>query len=232
MTDPVDNEETPEEEKDDGFDFEDDSPAPMIDDDAVLESEDTYECLSSTEVDHLEKEDQEMEHEKLCTKSVSFNERVRTRIIEDKCAKFIPLVGMQVIAKWEDDNTFYRANIIDHLDDGRFMLDFIHYGPGTSKAEDVYLEVDDTPEGSMIDFYLQQEQEGLRNMRQQVRESRERYREGLRNAEWAENMRRIIRDSRERNGERMENTRIEFEETREDPDVNAGLTATDALIHC
>ena len=64
MTDPVDNEETPEEEKDDGFDFEDDSPAPMIDDDAVLESEDTYECLSSTEVDHLEKEDQEMEHEK------------------------------------------------------------------------------------------------------------------------------------------------------------------------
>ena len=67
MTDPVDNEETPEEEKDDGFDFEDDSPAPTIDDDAVLESEDTYECLSSTEVDHLEKEDQEMEHEKLCT---------------------------------------------------------------------------------------------------------------------------------------------------------------------
>ena len=35
----------------------------VIDDDAVLESE----CLSSTEVDHLEKEDQEMEHEKLCT---------------------------------------------------------------------------------------------------------------------------------------------------------------------
>ena len=64
VTDPVDNEETPEEEKDDGFDFEDDSPAPTIDDDAVLESEDTYECLSSTEVDHLEKEDQEMEHEK------------------------------------------------------------------------------------------------------------------------------------------------------------------------
>ena len=39
----------------------------VIDDDAVVESEDTYECLSSTEVDHLEKEDQEMEHEKLCT---------------------------------------------------------------------------------------------------------------------------------------------------------------------
>ena len=39
MTDPVDTEETPEEEKDDGFDFEDDSPAPMIDDDAVLELE-------------------------------------------------------------------------------------------------------------------------------------------------------------------------------------------------
>ena len=70
MTDPVDTEETPEEEKDDGFDFEDDSPAPMIDDDAVLESEDTYECLSSTEVDHLEKEDQEMEHEKLCMSSL------------------------------------------------------------------------------------------------------------------------------------------------------------------
>ena len=152
-------------------------------------------------------------------KSVSFNERVRTRIIEDKSAKFIPLVGMQVIAKWEDDSTFYRANIIDHLDDGRYMLDFIHYGPGTSRAEDIYLEVEDTPEGSMVDFYIQKEQEGLRNMRQQVRESRERYVIELRNAEWAENMRKIIRDSRERNGERLRN---ESEETREDPDVNAG----------
>ena len=155
-------------------------------------------------------------------KSVSFSERVRTRIIEDKDAKFIPLVGDQVIARWEDDSTFYRANIIEHLDDGRYMLDFIHYGPGTSKAEDIYLEVTDTPAGSMIDFYLQQEQEGLRNMRLQVRESRKRYEEEMRNAEWAENMRRIVRDSRERNEEGLRNTRIESEETRANPDENAG----------
>ena len=155
-------------------------------------------------------------------KSVSFNEQVRTRIIEDKDAKFIPLVGDQVIARWEEDGAFYRANIIEHLDDGRYKLDFVHYGPGTSKAEDIYLEVNDTPEGSMIDFYLQQELEGLRNMRMQVRESRERYEEGLRNAEWAENMRRIVRESRERNEEGLRNTRSESEETRANPDENAG----------
>ena len=155
-------------------------------------------------------------------KSVSFSEHVRTRFIEDKYAEFVPLVGMQVIAKWEEDNTFYRGNIIDHLDDGRYMLDFLNYGPGTSKAEDIYLEVADTPEGSMVDFYLQQEEEGLRRMRQQVRESRERYRESLRNTEWAEGMRRILRASRERDAERPENMRNEPDETSEDPDDTAG----------
>ena len=159
-------------------------------------------------------------------KSVSFNEKVRIRIIEDKNAKFIPLVGMQVIAKWEDDSTFYRANIIDHLDDGRYMLDFINYGPGTSRAEDIYLEVEDTPAGSMIDFYLQQELEGLKKMRQQVRESKERYKEGLRNVEWAENMKRVIRNSRERSVDCRERDAKEpsneYEEAGADPDVNAG----------
>ena len=155
-------------------------------------------------------------------KSVSFNEQVRTRIIEDSDAKFIPLVGDQVIAKWEEDGTFYRANIIEHLDDGRYKLDFIHYGPGTSKAEDIYLEASDTPEGSMIDFYLQQEQEGLRNMRMQVRESRERYEEGLRNTEWAENMRRIVRESRERKEEGLRNTKGEPEENKANSDENTG----------
>ena len=106
-------------------------------------------------------------------KSVSFNEHVRTRIIEDKDAKLIPLMGDQVIAKWEEDGVFYRANITEHLDDGRYRLDFLHYGIGIARAEDIYLEIADTPEGSQIDYYLQQELEGIVNMRRQVRESRE-----------------------------------------------------------
>ena len=127
-------------------------------------------------------------------KSVSFNEQIRTRIIEDKEAKFIPLVGDQVIAKWEMDidEAFYRATITEHLDDGRYMLDFMHYGPGTSKAEDIYLEVEDTPDGSMIDFYLQQEMDGLEKMREEMRKARERQEERL------ENTRREIREARER----------------------------------
>ena len=106
-------------------------------------------------------------------KSVSFNEHVRIRIIEHKHTKVKPLVGDQVIAMWEEDSVFYRANITEHLDDGRYKLDFIHYGIGTAKAENIYWEIADTPEGSQIDYYLQQELEGIVNMRRQVRESRE-----------------------------------------------------------
>ena len=106
-------------------------------------------------------------------KSVSFNEHVRIRIIEHRQAKVKPLVGNQVIAMWEEDSVFYRANITEHLDDGRYKLEFIHYGTGTAKAENIYWDIADTPQGSMIDFYLQQELEGIDNMRRQVREARE-----------------------------------------------------------
>ena len=52
-------------------------------------------------------------------------------------------------------------------------MDFLHYGIGIARAEDIYWEIADTPEGSQIDYYLQQELEGIVNMRRQVRESRE-----------------------------------------------------------
>ena len=105
-------------------------------------------------------------------KSVTFNETVRVRIIEDKNAKLIPLEGDQVIAMWEEDHVYYRANIKEHLDDGRYRLDFLHgYGMGIAKAEDIYLEVVDIPAGSYIDEYLQKELDGIENMRRQVRES-------------------------------------------------------------
>ena len=105
-------------------------------------------------------------------KSVSFNETTRVRIIEDRHAKLIPLVGDQVIAMWEEDSVFYRANITEHLDDGRYRIDCLHgYGMGIAKAEDIYLEIADIPAGSYIDEYLQKEVNGIENMRKQVRES-------------------------------------------------------------
>ena len=105
-------------------------------------------------------------------KSVSFNETTRVRIIEDRHAKLIPLVGDQVIAMWEEDSVFYRANITEHLDDGRYRIDCLHgYGMGIAKAEDIYLEIADIPAGSYIDEYLQKEVDGIENMRKQVRES-------------------------------------------------------------
>ena len=104
-------------------------------------------------------------------KSVSFNDNIRTRIIEDRHAKFIPLVGDNVIAMWEEDEVYYRAIIQEHMDDGRYRCDFIHYGMGIARAENIYLEIADTPRGSLIDEYLQKEVDGITEMRRQVAES-------------------------------------------------------------
>ena len=60
-------------------------------------------------------------------KSVSFSETPRIRIIEDRFAQLIPLVGDNLIAKWELDGDFYRVNILELLDDGRYLCDFIEY---------------------------------------------------------------------------------------------------------
>ena len=135
-------------------------------------------------------------------KSVSFNEHVRVRSIENKDAKFAPLVGDRVIAKWEDDNTFYRATILEHLDDGRYKVDYTNYGPGTpnpddisqgtTNSDDIFLNLEDIPVGSLIDFYIQQEMEELKKTREERRKYRKRQKQRL------EITRKEIKEARER----------------------------------
>ena len=104
-------------------------------------------------------------------KSVTFCETPRIRIIEDKAAQLIPLVGDILIAKWELDGVFYRVRVMEHMDDGRYLCDFLEYGEGIARAEDMFLEIEDTPPGSLIDELLQKEVDGIKNMRRIVAES-------------------------------------------------------------
>ena len=104
-------------------------------------------------------------------KSVTFCEIPRVRIIEDKTVQLIPLVGDIMVAKWELDGVFYRVRVMEHMDDGRYLCDFLEYGEGIARAEDMFLEIEDTPPGSLIDELLQKEVDGIKNMRRIVAES-------------------------------------------------------------
>ena len=104
-------------------------------------------------------------------KSVTFREIPRVRIIEDKTVQLIPLVGDIMVAKWELDSVFYRVRVLEHMDDGRYLCDFLEYGEGIARAEDMFLEIEDTPPGSLIDELLQKEVDGIKNMRRIVAES-------------------------------------------------------------
>ena len=104
-------------------------------------------------------------------KSVTFCETPRIRIIEDKSAQLTPLVGDILIAMWELDGVFYRVKILEHMDDGRYLCNFLEYGEGIARAEDIYEEISDTPPGSLIDELLQREVDGITAMRRIVAES-------------------------------------------------------------
>ena len=109
-------------------------------------------------------------------KSVTFCETPRVRIIEDKTAQLIPLVGDIMVAKWELDGVFYRVRVMEHMDDGRYLCDFLEYGEGIARVEDIVLEIEDIPLGSLISELLQKEIDGIKNMRRIVAEANATYR--------------------------------------------------------
>ena len=87
----------------------------------------------------------------MSVKKLHFNEDVRTRSIEPKEAPFKPLVGDTVYAKWILDDVIYRARILEHLDSGNYILDFIGYGKGVSEQGEIYDNIFDIPVGTRIE---------------------------------------------------------------------------------
>ena len=94
-------------------------------------------------------------------KSVRINPEIRTRIIESRWAKFKPLEGDNIYAKWCGDGVIYKGRIVTHCDDGNYLVDFFHYGSGIAEQGDIYQALSDIPRNELIDLHILREVEGL-----------------------------------------------------------------------
>ena len=68
---------------------------------------------------------------------------------------FLPQPGAIVLARWTEDNCFYRAKLLEFRDPVYCLLYFYHYGFGLSRYDDLYGGLIYLPANCLIDKYLQ-----------------------------------------------------------------------------
>lgn len=70
---------------------------------------------------------------------------------------FHPKPGDLVLARWVEDGVYYRAMFLRNTDPVHSLLDFLEYGTGLSRSDDLCKDLADLPDSCLIDQYLQRE---------------------------------------------------------------------------
>ena len=81
---------------------------------------------------------------------------------------YLPLPGDLVLARWVEDNVFYRARLLKVVDSVYSLLDFLDYGTGLSRSDDLYEDLAYLPRGCLIDQYLQRESAYVLRMKKRL----------------------------------------------------------------
>ena len=81
---------------------------------------------------------------------------------------FSPKPGDIVLARWVGDGVFYRARLLRAEDSVYSLLDFIGYGTGFSRSDDLYADLAHLPHDCFLDQYLYREEAYALRMKQRL----------------------------------------------------------------
>ena len=81
---------------------------------------------------------------------------------------YSPKPGDLVLARWVEDGVFYRARLLRAEDSVYSLLDFIGYGTGLSRSDDLYEDLAYLPQDCLIDQYLHREEAYALRMKQRL----------------------------------------------------------------
>ena len=83
-------------------------------------------------------------------------------------SSFHPKPGDLVLARWVEDGVYYRAMFLRNAGPVHSLLDFLEYGTGLSRTDDLCKDLADLPSTCLIDQYLQREAAYAARMRRRL----------------------------------------------------------------
>ena len=83
-------------------------------------------------------------------------------------SSFRPKPGDLVMARWVQDGVYYRAMFLRNVDSVYSLMDFLDYGTGLSRSDDLCKDLEYLPSACLIDQYLQREVAYIARMKRRL----------------------------------------------------------------
>ena len=85
-----------------------------------------------------------------------------------RSSPYLPKPGELVLARWIEDGVYYRAMFLRTVDSVYSLLDFLDYGTGLSRSDDLCADLAYLPTDCLIDQYLQREEAYIIRMKNRL----------------------------------------------------------------